>query len=160
MYVGWNKIKRNWHGTINFTATEDVLMGKNSMPVHIEGGGFPAGEVPYNNHVSMGFICTGSAWQIAQQGYGIWYFIICIGSLLNLEPLIMDEKNSRHLNEDAFNFWVIERKKKPTNNIKWPFDLNTRRKSANTANNSTGGIRIGQRVAANVPNIRIGKRTN
>lgn len=128
MYVGPNSIKRNWTQSFVFEVPENILMHMgSSMGVQIENGSFQDGEVPYNNHISKSYICTGSAWTIAQQGYGIWYFIICIGCLLNLEKFMMDS-NRRHLNEEALIFWRTERNMQPTNKIKWPFDLNMRGK--------------------------------
>lgn len=123
MYVCPNgQLKRNWEGTINFEVTEEALLGPSSMGVGIEGGGFASDSVPYNKHVNAGFICTGNAWEVAKQGYGIWYFVIAVGALLNLDPS-WQAPNGNHLNAAAKDFFENTRHRQPTNDIKWPFNL-------------------------------------
>lgn len=153
MYVGPDKIVNNWSGTILFDVPESVLMHMgSSMGVQIENGSFKEGEIPFNHHVSRSYICSGSAWTIAQQGYGIWYFIICVGCLLNMEKFMMDTER-RHLNERAFTFWKTKRAMKPTNKIRWPFDLNMQ---GNTS--SSTSIRFGKRQEPSKPQIVFGKK--
>lgn len=157
MYVGPDKIKKNWSGTIIFEVPEHILMHMGSgMGVKIENDSFEEGEVPYNNHINKTYICTGTAWTIAQQGYGIWYFIICVGCLLNLERFMIDEKRE-HLNGDALTFWRTKRNMQPTNKIKWPFDLNMRDKNKHS-NSTTPSIRFGQRQEAPKPTIVFGAK--
>ena len=79
MYVGAGKIKKDWSASFAFNVPESILMNPMSnLGVSIVGnnGNFKPGEVPFNNHCSTGFVCTGSAWEVANQGFGIWYFVI------------------------------------------------------------------------------------
>lgn len=123
MYVcPTGQMKKNWQGSIYFEVTEEAMLGNGSMGVGIEGGGFPAGSIPYNKHVSQGFICCGNAWEVAKQGYGIWYFVIAVGALLNLDPFWQAEHGD-HLNGDAREFFENVRHRQPTNNIRWPYNL-------------------------------------
>lgn len=161
MYVGRNKLKRDWKGTILFEAPENVLMDMNSnIGVQIEDGAFPDDSVPFNNHVTKTFICTGSAWSVAQQGFGIWYFILLIGCLLNQDKFMMD--NKPHLNDDALEFWK-NKGCRPTNDIKWPFDLDTRGLSARQtkpmATPAMPHFRIGTAKPAPSPSIKFGQNS-
>lgn len=129
MYVGRNDLKRDWQASILFDTPEDILMNPNSeMGVTIDGNGgnFPDGSVPFNRHVSKGWICTGSAWGVANQGFGIWYFVISLGALFNQDKFMMAEDEGSHLNGDAYRFWRDTRGKQPNNPIKWPFKLTDR----------------------------------
>lgn len=159
MYVDNGRLVRNWHGTITFDVPENILMRKGStMGVHIDGDSFPHGMTPYNHHVSSTYICCGGAWTIAQQGYGIWYFIILLGCLFNMEEFIMD-RNGGHLNPEAGRFWITQRNRQPTNQIKWPFDLNQRGKSGVKGDTSPSiGIRFGQRREDSKPTIVFGPK--
>ncbi|WP_300915113.1 hypothetical protein [Bacteroides acidifaciens] len=129
MYVAENQLKRDWQASFLFEVPEEILMDPNSkLGVEIEGnnGNFPEGSKPFNNHVSTGWVCTGTAWGVANQGFGIWYFIIAVGCLLNQEKFMMaseDADENRHLNADAFRFWKNVRKMQPNNKIDWPFKL-------------------------------------
>ena len=124
MYVGVNDLKRDWQASILFDVPEDILMNPHSnLGVSIEGGDFPNGSVPFNRHVSKGWICTGSAWGVANQGFGIWYFVISLGALFNQDKFMMAEDDGAHLNADAYRFWKETRGKQPNNPIKWPFRL-------------------------------------
>lgn len=152
MYVGPDKIIKNWSGTIMFNVPENILMQMESnMGVQIENGFFKDGEIPFNNHVSKTYICTGTAWNIAHQGYGIWYFIICVGCLLNMEKFIMDTQRV-HLNKDALVFWKTKRGMQPTNKIKWPFDLNMRGGTKQSL------IRFGHPQILSKPQISFGQK--
>ena len=130
MYVDEGQIKNDWSATFLFEVPEEILMDPDSkLGVEIEGnnGNFPEGAVPFNNHVSTGWVCTGSAWGVANQGFGIWYFIISLGCLLNQEKFMMASDPSdenKHLNADAFRYWKNVRKMQPNNKIDWPFKLN------------------------------------
>lgn len=129
MYVGEGQLKRDWSASFLFETPENILMNpESSLGVEIEGNGgnFPDGSVPFNNHVSPGWVCTGTAWGVANQGFGIWYFIISLGCLFNQEQFMMaseDEDEHRHLNSDAFRYWKYERNMRPNNKIDWPFKL-------------------------------------
>lgn len=109
----------NWHASFIFEAPEDVLMNPHSNVNVALDGGFPCG-VPYNNHVGAAWVCTGSAWA-ASRGMGIWYFVICLGCLLNQERFLIAMEP--HLNGDALRWWIDRRNMQPNNNIQWPFDL-------------------------------------
>lgn len=126
MYVGEGQLKRDWQATFLFNTPENILMNTNSannVAIEGNGGSFPNGSVPYNKHISTGWICTGSCWAVAQQGYGIWYFILCLGCLLNQEKFLIADDGQAHLNGDAYRFWKNVRKKQPNNIIDWPFNL-------------------------------------
>ena len=120
MYVSANKLQKDWSGTITFDVTEEALLGEGALGVQIEGGSFPAGSVPFNRHVSAGWICTGNAWEVSKQGYGIWYFVIAIGCIFNLDPAWQNPGS--HLNGEAAAFFDNVRKQ-ATNDIKWPYNL-------------------------------------
>lgn len=131
VYVGPGQLKRDWQASFLFSTPENILMNPSSkLGVEIEGGNFPSGSVPYNNHVSMGWVCTGTAWAVANQGFGIWYFIINLGCLFNMDRFMMvanEEEDPvygvHHLNYDAYLYWKNERNMQPTNKINWPFKL-------------------------------------
>jgi len=127
MYVGEGQLKRDWQETFLFSTPEAILMSPNSeLGVAIEGGSFSNGSVPYNNHISKGWVCTGTAWSVANQGFGIWYFLVALGCLFNQEKFMMDYSiiaEGKHLNADAFRFWKNVRKMQPNNKIDWPFNI-------------------------------------
>ena len=119
MYVGPGRLERRWHAAFVLDAPEHVLMdprSNNNVELY---EGFPCG-VPYNNHVGAGWVCSGSAWAVSRN-MGLWYFVICLGCLLNQEEFIM--AGEPHLNAEAFHWWVEQRHKRPNNDIRWPFDL-------------------------------------
>ena len=126
MYVSPGVLKKDWSGAILFKVTESVLMQGGDLGVRIEGGSFPEGSVPFNKHIQPGWICSGDMWKNAMDGYGIWYFVISIGCLLNLEPDEQAETGD-HLNGEAREFFETVRHKQPTNNINWPYKLRERR---------------------------------
>ena len=145
MYVENGKLVYNWTYAVTFAVNEQILMNPHStMGVTIENGSFPAGMMPFNNHITRTFICCGSAWELAQQGYGMYYFVICVGCVLNMDPFIMADGG--HLNVQALNFWKTQLHKRPINNIKWPFDLKNR-----------PAIKVGMAQASQKPKITIGK---
>ena len=159
MYVNGGRLMNNWQWSFTFEVPENILMlTGSSMGIQIEGGAFPADITPYNHHVSSTYVCSGGAWTIAQQGYGIWYFVILIGCLLNMEEFIMDRYGG-HLNQAAGEFWIHQRNRQPTNKIKWPFDLNQRGKSGSNAPLPLTGIRFGQRTEASTGGIVFGNKT-
>ena len=121
MFIGPTRNpERNWHASFIFEAPEEVLMDPHSnVNVSLDGGEFPCG-VPYNNHVGAAWVCTGSAWG-ASRGMGIWYFVICLGCLLNNERFLIAMEP--HLNGEALNWWINERGMQPNYPIAWPFDL-------------------------------------
>lgn len=149
MYVGEGQIKNDWSASFLFEVPENILMDPDSkLGVQIEGndGNFPEGSKPFNNHVSTGWVCTGTAWGVANQGFGIWYFIISLGCLLNQEKFMMaseDADENRHLNADAFRYWKNVRKMQPNNHIDWPFKLMD---SIKFGDRKGGGFTFGEKV--------------
>lgn len=141
MYVGPGETRRNFKCAISFKLTESILMQPNSrMGVALEDGGFKPGEVPYNNHVIYGSICTGNAWEISR-GFGMWYFIICIGCLLNQERFMIDEDHP-HYNGEALYYWKNTRHMQPNCKINWPFDLNIRHSKGSQVTTPPSTIRF------------------
>lgn len=125
MYVGRDKIERNWSYAFTFDVSEDILINNAKVDAdffHIDGGSFPDGYIPFNSHVSKNWFCIGSEWESAR-GLGIWYFIISIGGVLNQDKSEMNIHETVHLNSDAYDYWVNDRKMQPNNNIKWPTNL-------------------------------------
>lgn len=129
MYVGHGQLKRDWQATFLFSVPESVLMNPHSsLEAKIEGDKFPDGSIPYHNHVSRSgsWFCQGGSWGAAQQGNGIWYFIVALGSILNMDRgfVVEDSEDARHhLNYDAFLYWKDERNMQPVSAINWPFNL-------------------------------------
>ena len=128
MYVGPGQLKRDWEATFLFSISESTLMNPSSdVNPNIEGGCFTSGSVPYHNHVSQNgtWFCHGGAWHAAQQGYGIWYFIIAMGSILNMDRgfVVEGENAGHHLNHNAYLFWKDQRNMQPVSNINWPYNL-------------------------------------
>ena len=125
MYVGRDKIERNWSYAFTFDVSEDILINNAKVDAdffHIDNGAFPNGYIPFNSHVSKNWFCIGSEWESAR-GLGIWYFIISIGGVLNQDKSEMNIHETVHLNSDAYDYWVNDRKMKPNNQIKWPTNL-------------------------------------
>lgn len=128
MYVGRGQVKTNWSHSFYLEVPESILMDSNKTvgnEFEIEGGCFPDGMVPFNGHVSPNWVCIGALWQVANQGFGIWYFIISVGALLNQEKSEMDPNDTVHLNGDAWDYWMNDRQMAPNNDIKWPYNLDT-----------------------------------
>ena len=128
MYVGEGQLINDWSASFLFEVPESVLMNQNkSLKMSIEGGEFPDGRVPFNNHVSKTWVCTGTIWDIAQ-GSGLWYFVMSVGCLLNQDRIVTpadDRDENRHLNSAAFRFWKRDRNMAPITDIKWPFNLDS-----------------------------------
>jgi len=143
MYVGPGRLVRDWHVRLIVNAPESVLLNPHSDNNVELCEGFPCG-VPFNNHVGAGWICSGSAWARSIQ-LGLWCFVLYLGCLLNLDPIIMADEP--HLNAEAYHWWVEQRHRKPTNDIQWPFDLIERAER-------NGAVRFGE--AAAPPRITFG----
>ena len=119
VYIGRGQLKNDWEGTLTITLTRQVFESK-AIPNHP----FSYNEKPFNQHVGRNYpngICTGHIWDLAKN-CGLWYFIIGIGGILNMEKEWLDE-DAGHLNYEAHRFWKEVRKMEPTNQIKWPLDL-------------------------------------
>lgn len=141
MYVGFNCLQYNWRGTILFSLSEEILMKPDSnMGVSIENESFPTGYTPFNHHIAPTYVCVGSAWKISRN-MGVWYFVIMVGCLFNMDKTILDPYKS-HLNNDAFLFWKNVRNMQPTNGIRWPFDLLNRQTTG--AKQPSSGMVIGR----------------
>ena len=134
MYVGLGKLERNWQASLLFSVPEEVLMNNASyLNLEIEGGKFPTGSIPYNNHITQSWICYAPAWGVNSRAwhyYGIWYFILVLGCTLNLEKnfVVAEQEDDPHhgvyhLNQEAYSFWKNVREMRPTNAIDWPFKL-------------------------------------
>ena len=121
MYVEPGVLKKDWSAAVLLKVTEPALLEDANLGVSVDGGHFPDGSVPFNKHISRGWICTGFIWKDAIKN-GIWYFVICLGGLFNLEPE-MQAKNGDHLNGRARVFFEEVRHKQPTNKIAWPVKL-------------------------------------
>lgn len=123
------RLKRDWQATFVFSTPEHILMNPlSSNELHLEDNVFPAGSIPFHNHVSKNgtWFCQGGAWSAAQQGYGIWYFILACGCILNLERgFVVDDPvdAGHHLNEQAFIYWRDHMDYRPISNISWPLNL-------------------------------------
>lgn len=120
MFVGPGQLEKNWHQGFILHVPEHILMDPNSdVGVSLEGGSFVSG-VPFHNHCSNSWICTGSLWE-ASRPLGISYFFVNLGRLLNMERFVMATGN--HLNAEALEWWTNQRHMEPTNKIDWPLDL-------------------------------------
>ena len=118
VYVSKNRLK-NWNGVFSFKVTEQILLNrKNDLKPYATFD--PKGVELFNNHVSGTRICDGTAWGISRN-YGLWYYIITIGMIINQDPFVSDTKV--HFNDGAFKYW-LSRNKKPISQIRWPFNLN------------------------------------
>ena len=115
-------LDRNWSQALIFTLSEDAILGNASIGVGIDGGAFPSGKKPFNKHVDNGWICCGNFWAVSREQGGLWYFAQIVGALLNLDAKWMDTEGG-HLNPQAAQWWRDKRHNKPTNDIKWVFDL-------------------------------------
>lgn len=125
MYVetaGEPVLDRKWSQALIYTLSEDALLGNASIGVVIDGDGFPPGKKPFNKHVDKGWICCGNFWAVSREQGGLWYFAQIVGALLNLDRKWMDTEGV-HLNPRAAQWWRENRRYKPTNNIKWAFNL-------------------------------------
>ena len=126
MYVGRGQVKTNWSHSFTLEVPEYILMDPDKTvgnEFEIEGGCFPSGNVPFNSHISPNWVCIGALWQVANQGFGIWYFFVSLGALLNQEKTEMDPNDTVHLNGDAFDYWMEDRQMQPNNIINWPYNL-------------------------------------
>ena len=125
MYVetsGEPMLDRKWSQALIYTLSEDALLGNASIGVGIDGGSFPSGKKPFNKHVDKSWICCGNFWAVSREQGGLWYFAQIVGALLNLDRKWMDTEGD-HLNPRAAQWWRQNRRYKPTNNIKWAFNL-------------------------------------
>jgi hypothetical protein len=124
VFIAKDNLKKDWQGIFTVRLTQDTLMNP-------ESGSVPAYQldtaqgVPFNHHITQGYFCTGGLWTVAKD-YGLWYFIIGCGSILNQESAWMDDSGAGHLNNDAYLYWKLNRMKRKITDIQWPFDLRSR----------------------------------
>lgn len=153
VYLAKTHLKRDWYGDFTVTVAHDILMKP-------ESGNVPAYQldttqgVPFNHHISQGYFCSGGLWAVARD-YGLWYFIIGCGSIINQESIWMDDSGAGHLNNEAYLFWKNDRHKQKINTIKWPFDLRNRIEISDKIATPQIKIKIGQPLQRETPKIRI-----
>lgn len=153
VYLAKDLLKKDWQGDFTVTLAPDVLM----QP---ESGKVPAYQldtthgVPFNHHISQGYFCTGGIWSVAKD-YGLWYFVIACGSIINQEPTWMDDRGIGHVNADAYLYWKNDRRKQKISDIKWPFDLRNRIEILDRQGMSSTKIKIGQPLEKETPKIKI-----
>jgi len=153
VYLAKTHFTRDWYGEFTVTMAYDILMKP-------ESGNTPAYQldtargVPFNHHISQGYFCSGGLWSVAKD-FGLWYFIIGCGGILNQESSWMDDSGSGHLNNEAYLFWKNDRHKQKINDIKWPFDLRNRIEISDKPEMPLNRIKIGQPLQRETPKIRI-----
>lgn len=153
VYTAKNQLRSGWYGDLTITLSHDVLMKPAQKLI-------PACQLdtsqglPFNHHISQGFFCTGGLWLVARD-YGLWYFIIGCGSIINQESLWMDDSGAGHLNNDAYLWWKNERHRQKVSNINWPFDLRNRIEII--GNKKPQKISIAQPLVKVTPKIKINR---
>ena len=153
VYIAKDQLKRDWQGDFIVTMAQEILM----QP---ESGKVPAyrlddiNGVPFNHHITKGFFCTGGLWSVAKD-YGLWYFVIGCGSIINQESIWMDDRGFGHVNTEAYLFWKNDRRKQKINDIKWPFDLRNKIEIGVKPEIPPNKIKIGQPLQHEVPKIKI-----
>lgn len=120
VYIDEGQLNTDWKGVFDFEVNEDKLMNQKSKNPDYEFKSI--GGNPFNNHISPGFFCLGNAWEVSQQGFGLWYFVIAVGCIINQDKGWTADED-KHLDSDAYKFWKYTRKMQPINNIKWPLNL-------------------------------------
>ena len=153
VYLDKDHVKRDWQGEFMITMAHDILMKPDS-------GNVPAYQldtsqgVPFNHHISQGYFCSGGLWSVAKD-YGLWFFIIGCGSIINQESTWMDDSGAGHLNNEAYLFWKNDRRKQKITDIKWPFDLRNRIEIPDRLENPQMKIKIGLPLQREIPRIQI-----
>lgn len=153
VYLGRNHLKRDWYGDFTVKVAHEILMepGSESVPpceLNTAQG------LPFNHHISEGFFCTGGLWAVARD-YGLWYFIIGCGSIINQESSWMDDRGFGHLNNEAYLYWKTDRRKQKINDIDWPFDLRNRIEILDKIELPKNKIKIGKPLQREIPKIKI-----
>jgi hypothetical protein len=120
VFTARNNLKKDWKGVLWVKMTMDALLNGSNVPtssceLRCDG------RHPFNHHVSSGYFCIGGIWRTSI-GFGVWYFLLAVGALLNQEEAWLTDDSSGHLNLDAYNYWK-ERGKEKINDIKWSFNL-------------------------------------
>ena len=153
IYTAKDILKNDWQGDFTIALAEDVLM-------HPESGKVPPYKfddtygVPFNHHITKGFFCTGGLWSVAKE-YGLWYFVIGCGSIINQEPTWMDDSGVGHVNTEAYLYWKNTRRKQKITDIKWPYDLRDRIEIGIREESRKQKIKIGQPLQREMQKIKI-----
>ena len=82
--------------------------------------------IPFHHHVNgAGHVCTGGIWSVAKN-YGLYYFILAIGAMLNREKEYCDylSQYREHYNPRAFHHWNNAGCKPIVENLGWAWNLN------------------------------------
>jgi len=87
--------------------------------------------------------------------YGIWYFIMGCGCIINQEAAWMDDSGAGHLNNDAYLYWKNDRQKRKVNEINCPFDLRDHIEIGNKVEPVPKKIKIGNPLQPEVHKIKI-----
>jgi len=160
VFIARGNLKRDWEGEISLSVAPEILMNAETDKVptcHLD----VSHGLPFNHHISEGFFCTGGVWSVAKD-YGIWYFIIGCGCIINQEAAWMDDSGKGHLNADAYLYWKNDRQKRKINDINWPFDLRDHIEIGNKVEPLPKKIKIGNPLQQEVHKIKIirNKRKN
>jgi hypothetical protein len=153
VYLAKDQLKKDWQGDFTITMAQDILMQPESGKVPVYHLNDSHG-VPFNHHITKGWFCTGGLWSVAKD-YGLWYFVIGCGSIINQESIWMDDSGFGHTNADAYLFWKNDRRKQKISDIKWPFDLRNRIEIGDKQRQPENKIKIGQPLQREVPKIKI-----
>lgn len=157
VYIAKDQLKRDWQGDFTVTMAQDILMKP-------ESGNVPAYQldtsngIPFNHHISHGYFCSGGLWSVAKD-YGLWYFIIGCGSIINQESNWMDDSGAGHLNTEAYLYWKTDRRKQKISDIAWPFDLRNGIKITGMSEMQQNKIKIGLPLQHPISKIRIIQKT-
>ena len=153
VYLTRNQLKKDWQGDFTVTLTHDILMRPElgNVPSYQLDTSFG---IPFNHHISQGYFCSGGLWSVAKD-YGLWYFIMGCGSIINQESNWMDDSGAGHLNNEAYLFWKNERRKQKISDIKWPYDLRNKIEIGEKPEIRQNKIIIGQPLQREVPKIKI-----
>lgn len=153
VYTARGIIKRDWKGDFTISVSPEILMqpGSHQNPsCHLD----TANGRPFNHHISEGWMCTGGLWHVAKD-FGLWYFIIGCGSIINQESAWMDDSGAAHLDAEAYLYWKNDRRKQKISNIEWPFDLRNRIEIGSPVDAPKNKIKIGAPLNIEKPKIKI-----
>lgn len=153
VYTAKGILNRAWQGNLTVTLAQEILMASDSYNVPAYQLDTSNG-IPFNHHISQGYFCSGGLWSVAKE-YGLWYFIIGCGSIINQESNWMDDRGFGHLNNDAYLFWKNDRRKEKISDISWPFDLRSRIEIVDRPATQPARIKICQPIHPEIYRIRI-----
>ncbi len=157
VFIERGNLKRDWEGEISLSIDSEILMTAetNKVPFcHLD----VSHGLPFNHHISTGFFCTGGVWSVAKD-YGIWYFIMGCGCIINQEAPWMDDSGAGHLNFPAYIYWKNDRQKRKINEINWPFDLRDQIEIGNKIESVLKKIKIGNPLPREEHTIKINRST-